>query len=74
MTSQTRKQITIPIFVNILRSKVNQTMKSGQLTEYYMRYMFLEKLYAKCVEEATTRPFHKKSKLSISLDQESQIF
>ena len=38
-----------------------------------MRNIFLEKPDIKCGGEASTRPFYKKSKLSISLDQESKM-
>ena len=41
-------------------------MKFGQLIENNMKKIFPEKSYTKCGEE---RPFSKKSKLSISLDQ-----
>ena len=41
-------------------------MKFGQLIEYEMRNIFLKE---KCGGEASPRPFYKKSKLSISLDQ-----
>ena len=51
---------------NISRIRGNQTMKFGQLIEYNMRNIFLEKSYAKCRREAIPRPFSKKSKLSIS--------
>ena len=34
---------TIQILPNILRSKGNQTTKSGQLIEYNLKYIFLEK-------------------------------
>ena len=44
-------------------------MKFGQLIEYNMRNIFLEKLYTKCGGETSPRPFSKKSKLSTSLDQ-----
>ena len=54
---------------NISRSKGNQTMKYGHLMEYYMRNIFVEKSYTKCGGETIPRPFSKKSKLSISLDQ-----
>ena len=37
-----------------------------------MKRIFLEKLYTKCGRETTTRRFHRKSKLSITLDQESE--
>ena len=54
---------------NIPRSKGNQTMKFGQLIEYNMRTIFVEKPYTKCAGETIPRPLSKKSKLSISLDQ-----
>ena len=50
-------------------SKGNQTMKFGQLVEYNMKKIFLEKSYTNCGGETSTRPFSGKSKLSISLDQ-----
>ena len=53
---------------NILRSKGNQTMKFGQLTEHINGNIFLEKSYTKCGEENIPRPFSKKSKTSISLN------
>ena len=54
---------------NISRSKGNQTMKFGQLTECNMRNIFLEKSYTKCDGETSRRPLFEKLKLSISLDQ-----
>ena len=48
MTSQTGQPIiAIDILSNISRSKSNQTMKFGQLTEYN-RNVFLEESYTKC--------------------------
>ena len=48
MTSQPGSQtITIHILPNISRSKDNQKMKFGQLIEYNMRNIFLEKLCRK---------------------------
>ena len=44
-------------------------MKFGQLKEYNMTNIFVEKLYTKCARETIPRPLSKKSKLSISLDQ-----
>ena len=44
-------------------------MKFGQLIEYNMRNIFLEKLYIKCGGETRPRPISGKIKLSISLDQ-----
>ena len=74
--------IIIHILTNIL-SKDNQTMKFGQLTEYILKKkkeknIFLEKVYTKCGGETIPRPsvknqFSKKSKLSLSLDQMSDV-
>ena len=72
MTSQTEQQI-ITIMPNISRSKGHQTMKFGQLTGSNTRKIFLEEPYSKCGGEASPRAFYKKSKLSISLDQGSEI-
>ena len=38
-----------------------------------MRNIFLEKSYTKCGGETTYRPFAKKSKLNISLDQHLKV-
>ena len=54
---------------NMSRSKVIQAIKFGQLIEYDMRTIFLEKSYKKCGGETIPRPFSKKSKLSIPMDQ-----
>ena len=35
-------------------------MKFGQLIEYSMRNIFVEKLYTKCAEETIPRPLYKK--------------
>ena len=48
-------------------------MKFGQLIEYNLRKVFLEKSYTKRGAETIPRPFFKKSKLSISLDQYSKV-
>ena len=49
MTSKSGKQIiVIHILPNISRRKGNQTMKFGQLIEYNMRNIFLEKPFKKC--------------------------
>ena len=49
MTTQPgKKAIAIPILPNISRSKDSHSMKLGQLIEYNMRNIFLEKSYAKC--------------------------
>ena len=72
-TSQNEKQILkIHILPNILRSKENLTMKFGQLIEYVMN-IFLEISYTKCGGEGKSRPIYVKSKLSLSLDQQSEI-
>ena len=68
MTSQPGQQtIVIHILSNISRSKGNQTMKFGQLIEYNMRNIFLEKLYTKCGGETSPRNFSEKIKLNISI-------
>ena len=70
MTSQHGKQtIVIHIFPNISRSKDNQAMKFGQLIEYNMTNICVEKSYTKCAGETIPRTLSKKSKLSLSLDQ-----
>ena len=72
MTSQIGQQIiTIHILSNISRSKDNQTMRFGQLTEQKIRN--IGKSYTKYGGEASPRPFHKKSKSSISLVQKSAM-
>ena len=48
-------------------------MKFGQLIEYNMRNIFLEKSYTKCGGETISRPFSKKLKLSMSLHQYSKV-
>ena len=44
-------------------------MKFGQLIEYNMRNIFLEKWYSKSGEDTIPRAFSKKAKLKISVDQ-----
>ena len=44
-------------------------MKFGQLREYNLRNIFVEKSYTKYAGETIPRPLSKKFKLSISLDQ-----
>ena len=48
-------------------------MQFGQLREYNMKNIFIEKLYTKSGGETSSRPFSKKLKLSISLDQQSEF-
>ena len=58
MTSQPEKKnktIAIHILPKISRSKGNKTMKFGQLIEYNVRSIFLEKLYTNCIGETTLR-------------------
>ena len=57
------------ILSNISRGKGNQTAKFGQLIEFNMRNIFLEKSYTKCRGETSPRLFSEKLKLSISLNQ-----
>ena len=65
MTFQT---IAIDILTNIPRRKDNRAMKFGQLVEYNMGNIFLEKSQTKCGGKTISRPFSKKSKFSIYLD------
>ena len=44
---------------NISRSKGNQAMKFGQLIEYNMKNIFLEKSHTKCGGETIPEPFLK---------------
>ena len=70
LTSQPAQQtIVIHILTNISRSKGNQALTFGELTEYDMRNVFLEISYTRCGGETIRRPFSKKSKFFISLDQ-----
>ena len=72
MTSQTGQQlITMHILPNISRRKCNQTMKLGQLIEYNI--FFLKNHTQNVVAKLVPDPFIKKSKLSISLDQQSEM-
>ena len=66
MTSEPWKQtIGMHIPSNISGSQDNQTWKFGQLIEYNMRNIFLEKSFIKRVEKTIPRRFSKKSKLHI---------
>ena len=44
-------------------------MKFGQLIEYNISGIFVEKSHTGCAEETIPRPFSKKSKLITSLEQ-----
>ena len=60
MTSQPGKQtMVIHILPYISREKDNQTVKFGQLIEYNMRKIFLEKSYPKWGGETSPKPFFK---------------
>ena len=48
-------------------------MKFGQLIEYNMRNIFLEKSYTKYGRETIPRSFSKRLKLSITQDKYSKI-
>ena len=47
-------------------------MKLGCLLEFRMQNIFLEKSYTKCGGETSPKPFSKKSKLSLSRNQQSK--
>ena len=49
-------------------------MKLDQLLEFNMRNNFQKKSFTKCGGETIPRPFSKKSKLSISLNQYPKVF
>ena len=68
MTSQPGQQTTvIHILPNILSSRGNQ------IIEYNIRNIFLEKSYTELGGETSPRHISGKLKLSISLDQQSQL-
>ena len=59
MASPTGQQvIAIHTFSNISRSKSNQAMKPGQVIEYNMRNIFLEKSCKKHFGKASPRSFY----------------
>ena len=60
MTSQPGQEtIATNILPNILRSKGHERMKFGQLLEYSIRNIFVEKYRTKCGGETIPRPFSK---------------
>ena len=70
MTSQPGSQtIVTHKLLNSSRGKSNQTIKFGHLIDYNMRIIFKEKWLPKCGGGTSPRPFSKKLKLNISLDQ-----
>ena len=73
MTSQPWEQtVSMYILANTLRNKNNGTMPFGQLVEYNMGNIFLEKSYIKC-RGTIPRSFPEKSILSVSLDQQRKV-
>ena len=73
MTSQSGTQASAThTLTNASRSKDNQAMKFGQLIEYNIRNIFLENDIQSMVRNYS-RPFSKKSKLSISLNELSKV-
>ena len=69
MSQPGEQTIAIHILPNISKSKGSQAMKFGQLIEYNMRNIFVEKSCTTCAGKTIPRPWSKKSKLSRSLDQ-----
>ena len=56
LMSQTGKQtFTLHLFSNVSGRKVNQTMEYGQLIEYKVRNVFLEKWCKKCARKTSSR-------------------
>ena len=49
--------MVVYILPNISRSKDNKTMKFGQLIEYNIKNILIEKSYTKCGGETSPRPF-----------------
>ena len=72
-TWETNNYITHIAQLPISRSKNNQTMKFGQLKEYKLRNIFLQKSYTKCGGEAIPRRFYQKSILSASLNLQPKV-
>ena len=67
-----KETITIHILPNISRRKEKQAI-FGQLIEYNTRNNCLEESFKSCGGETIQRPFFKKSKLTIPLDQCSKV-
>ena len=65
--------IPIHILLIISRSKGNKMMKFGQLIEYNMKSIFLEKSFTKGAGETIPKFFSKKSKLTIPSDQYFEV-
>ena len=71
MSQNGQQMFTMHVLLNVSRGKGNQIMKFGELIEYNMTNIFIEKSYTKYGEEASPRPFYKKLKISIYLDEQS---
>ena len=65
--------IVTHILPNILKNKVNQTMKFGQSIQYNLRNIFLETSYGECGGKTGPKLFSEKLRLSIYLDQWSKV-
>ena len=65
--------IKIQILRNISESNSNQAKKSPQLIVYSTNNIFLEKIIYKMDGQTSPRTFSNKSKLSTSLNQQSEI-
>ena len=65
--------ISIHILPNISRSKSNQNMKFSEFIEHN-RNIFLKNHTQNVLEKVVGDPFIKNTKLSISLDQQSEMF
>ena len=61
-------------FPHISQHLGNQAIRQWNLVSLKEKSIFLEKWYTKCSGETIPRPFSKKSKLSISLDQLPKFF
>ena len=64
-----KQTIVIHVLPNILSNKDNQAIKFSQVREYNLKSIFLEKPYTKYGRETSPRPFSRKLKLRISLNQ-----
>ena len=73
MKSQPGKQTQCTYYIAQYFKKRNQAIKFGQLIYNIIRHIFLEKLCTNGGGETIPRPFSKKSKLILSLDQQSKI-
>ena len=73
MSQPGKQAIEMHVLPNISRSKGNQTMKLGQLVEYNIRNIFLEKPYTQCGGVTVPRPFSKISKLNTPLDPQTKV-